>query len=66
MALLRKASWKHSSILLPRRRIGSSSSASAAAASANNDGLEPPDVRKLAKMAQLEVTDEEVRWWRWL
>ena len=40
-----------------RRRISSVAVASGNGGSSN---LEPPDVRQLAKMAQLEVTDEEV------
>lgn len=46
---------------LTRRRIVSvASSSSSSSPSDANSKLEPPDVRKLAKMAQLEVTDEEV------
>ena len=50
---------------LTRRRIVSvaSSSASSSSPSEASSKLEPPDVRKLAKMAQLEVTDEEVSGW---
>lgn len=51
------------SILTRGQRTASIASASSSSppAPSETSKLEPPDVRKLAKMAQLEVTDEEVR-----
>ena len=63
------ARTQHSSLLstqLTRRRIVSVASASSSPSSSPSETskLEPPDVRKLANMAQLEVTDEEVSGFR--
>ena len=51
------------SILTRGQRTASIASASSSSppAPSETSKLKPPDVRKLAKMAQLEVTDEEVR-----
>ena len=50
-----------STIQRTRRRLVSVASSASSPPPSETSKLEPPDVRKLAKMAQLEVTDEEVR-----
>lgn len=60
-----RASWTttttpYSILTRPQRRTVSVASSSSSSPSKSSK-LEPPDVRELAKMAQLEVTEEEVR-----